>query len=166
MVTSSQVTFYDDGFGADGLPVERLLGGAIGTGLFQKIKDGYTAAGVHSDIGGGYLETGLSDIALTWILGRATDNGIETVASAAAKYTNIDPKHSLDQIHESWNVLWAFPERRTVPDNAVISNSVPSGSPEKLTITRRIYMWTTPATAGYRTEPVVAATKVFTAGGA
>jgi len=42
-VTSSQVTFYDDGVGADGLPVERLPGGAFGTGLFQKINDGYAA---------------------------------------------------------------------------------------------------------------------------
>jgi uncharacterized protein (DUF2235 family) len=34
--------FYDDGVGADGMPLEKLIGGAIGDGLFQKIKDGYT----------------------------------------------------------------------------------------------------------------------------
>ena len=41
-VTADQVTFYDDGVGADGNPISRLLGAAFGTGLFQKIKEGYT----------------------------------------------------------------------------------------------------------------------------
>ena len=42
-VTSTQLTFYDDGVGSDGTPVDHLLGGAFGAGLFQKVKDGYTA---------------------------------------------------------------------------------------------------------------------------
>jgi uncharacterized protein (DUF2235 family) len=37
-----QYSFYDNGVGADGTPIEKLLGGAFGTGLFQKIKDGYS----------------------------------------------------------------------------------------------------------------------------
>lgn len=41
-VTADQTVFYDDGVGADGNPISRLLGGAFGTGLFQKIKEGYT----------------------------------------------------------------------------------------------------------------------------
>ena len=41
-VNSSQVPLYDDGVGADGNPIWRLIGGAFGTGLWQKIKDGYT----------------------------------------------------------------------------------------------------------------------------
>ena len=41
-VSSDQMPFYDDGVGATGLPLERLVGGAFGTGLWQKIKDGYT----------------------------------------------------------------------------------------------------------------------------
>jgi uncharacterized protein (DUF2235 family) len=40
--TAEQVAYYDDGVGSDGLPVNKLAGGAFGTGLFQKIKDGYT----------------------------------------------------------------------------------------------------------------------------
>jgi uncharacterized protein (DUF2235 family) len=40
--TPQQIALYDTGVGADGNPIERLLGGAFGTGLFQKIKDGYT----------------------------------------------------------------------------------------------------------------------------
>jgi uncharacterized protein (DUF2235 family) len=40
--TADQVPYYDDGVGSDGLPLEKLTGGAFGAGLFQKIKDGYT----------------------------------------------------------------------------------------------------------------------------
>ncbi|MGA2117545.1 MAG: DUF2235 domain-containing protein [Bryobacteraceae bacterium] len=42
-IPGEQYPVYDDGVGADGTPIERLLGGAAGTGLFQKIKDGYSA---------------------------------------------------------------------------------------------------------------------------
>jgi uncharacterized protein (DUF2235 family) len=42
LVSSDQIPFYDSGVGADGNPIEKLLGGAFGAGLFQKIKDGYT----------------------------------------------------------------------------------------------------------------------------
>jgi uncharacterized protein (DUF2235 family) len=41
-VTASQVPYYDDGVGANGLLIQQLTGGAFGAGLFQKIKDGYT----------------------------------------------------------------------------------------------------------------------------
>jgi uncharacterized protein (DUF2235 family) len=40
--TGDQVAFYDDGVGANGTIIEKLAGGALGAGLFQKIKDGYT----------------------------------------------------------------------------------------------------------------------------
>ncbi len=40
--TATQIPYYDDGVGSDGLPIERLAGGAFGAGLFQKIKDGYS----------------------------------------------------------------------------------------------------------------------------
>jgi uncharacterized protein (DUF2235 family) len=42
-IPGEQHAFYDDGVGADGAPIERLLGGIFGDGLFQKIKDGYSA---------------------------------------------------------------------------------------------------------------------------
>jgi uncharacterized protein (DUF2235 family) len=41
-VSADQMPFYDDGVGADGNPITRLLGGAFGTGLWKKIRDGYT----------------------------------------------------------------------------------------------------------------------------
>lgn len=42
LITSAeQIPLYDDGVGADGDPIVKLVGGAFGTGLWQKIKDGY-----------------------------------------------------------------------------------------------------------------------------
>jgi len=41
LVSANQMPFYDDGVGADGNPISKLLDGAFGTGLWQKIKDGY-----------------------------------------------------------------------------------------------------------------------------
>lgn len=38
-----QLTTYDTGVGTEGSFLEHWLGGAVGAGLFQKIKDGYTA---------------------------------------------------------------------------------------------------------------------------
>jgi uncharacterized protein (DUF2235 family) len=43
LVTSDQVTIYDDGVGADATGRDRLLEGAFGQSLFQKIMDGYTS---------------------------------------------------------------------------------------------------------------------------
>ncbi len=42
IVSADQVSIYDDGVGADGTPIEKLLGGAFGEGLFSKIKRAYT----------------------------------------------------------------------------------------------------------------------------
>lgn len=41
-VAADQVTFYDDGVGADATGLNRLLDGAFGLGILQKIQDGYT----------------------------------------------------------------------------------------------------------------------------
>src|SRR5580692_2007020 len=41
LINSGQVTFYDDGVGADGTPLEKLAGGAVGAGLDLKIQDSY-----------------------------------------------------------------------------------------------------------------------------
>jgi len=40
--SADQVSFYDDGVGANGTIIEKLAGGALGAGLFQKVKQGYT----------------------------------------------------------------------------------------------------------------------------
>jgi uncharacterized protein (DUF2235 family) len=82
-------------------------------------------AGVHSDVGGGYAETGLSDVTLGWMLNKAIRNGIESLPDATAKYGTVDPGNSLGQIHESWSFFpWGFYQRRTVPPDAVLASSV------------------------------------------
>jgi uncharacterized protein (DUF2235 family) len=275
--TAGQVPYYDDGVGADGLPIEKLAGGAFGTGLFQKIKDGYTKiaqvyekgdelflfgfsrgaytvrclagmiaicglptadftdevvetafqayrnkdqraellaqinktcnlfdakltmvgvwdtvgslgipaifggvspliygfldtslhpdglhayhavaiderrcefpatlwtsaapgqtleqvwfCGVHCDVGGSYPDdpngTALADLTLAWMISKASALGLEFAAAVQSQYAlPMDPKCALDNRHESWNVLWAFPKGRSIASDATIADSV------------------------------------------
>jgi uncharacterized protein (DUF2235 family) len=57
--------------------------------------------GVHSDVGGGYGQTGLSDIAMGWMMKNAADRGLVFDPSVYARYTQLDPKHALDQMHSA-----------------------------------------------------------------
>jgi hypothetical protein len=98
-------------------------------------------AGVHCDVGGGYPETGLSDITLSWMMGKAAALGVQFDPNVFAQYAAIDAKNALGQIHESWSLLWGFPKRRTVASNSTLSNSVAIRSeydasyrPENLTL--------------------------------
>jgi hypothetical protein len=36
----------------------------------------------------------------------------------------MDPKFALDNKHESWNPLWAFPKRRSIAADSTLSDSV------------------------------------------
>jgi len=275
--SADQVPYYDDGVGSDGLPIEKLLGGAFGTGLSQKIKDGYTKiaqvyeqgdelflfgfsrgaftarslagmisdcglptanftdaivdtafqayrnkdqraallagisktcnlydaklsmvgvwdtvgslgipaifggvsallygfldtnlhpdvlhayhalalderrcefpatlwtspapgqtleqvwfTGVHCDVGGSYPDdpdgTALSDLTLAWMMSKASALGLEFAPAVHATYALLmDAKYALDTKHESWSPLWAFPKRRPIAADSVLSNSV------------------------------------------
>ena len=80
--------------------------------------------GVHCDVGGGYPETGLSDITLSWMMGKAKSLGVDFDPAVYQQYASIDPKHALDQKHESWTAFWGFPLSRTIAGNTSMSNSV------------------------------------------
>ena len=80
--------------------------------------------GVHCDVGGGYPETGLSDITLGWMMCKAAALGVEFDPAVYAQYANLDARHALDQKHESWSVRWGFPTSRAIAGDACISNSV------------------------------------------
>lgn len=80
--------------------------------------------GVHCDVGGGYPEHGLSDITFAWMLSKAIPLGLQVDPGVAAQYAVPDGKHSLDQLHESWSLLWGFPHRRPIAETSSLSNSV------------------------------------------
>jgi hypothetical protein len=58
------------------------------------------------------------------MLGKAIPLGLQVDPGVAAQYAVPDGKHALDQLHESWSVLWAFPHRRPIADDSSLSNSV------------------------------------------
>jgi uncharacterized protein (DUF2235 family) len=81
-------------------------------------------AGVHCDVGGGYPETGLSDITLGWMMGKANDLGLQFDPIVMKQYTALGLKNALGQIHESWNIMWLLPKERTIAGDSPIGNSV------------------------------------------
>lgn len=54
-------------------------------------------AGMHSDVGGGYKEQGVSDVALTWILNKAVKQGLRLTGTS---FPFINPNIS-DKLHDS-----------------------------------------------------------------
>jgi len=80
-------------------------------------------AGVHGAVGGG-AGSGLSDITLAWMMGKARALGVVFEDDVLDQYMDLDPKHCLDEFQDSWNVGWAFPRVRKIADNASIANSV------------------------------------------
>jgi uncharacterized protein (DUF2235 family) len=81
-------------------------------------------SGVHCDVGGGYPETDLSDITLSWMLGKAVGLGLQIAPDVLAEYASLDATYPLGQIHESWSPLWLFPKSRTIAANSNLANSV------------------------------------------
>jgi uncharacterized protein (DUF2235 family) len=80
--------------------------------------------GVHCDVGGGYPETGLSDITFSWMLGKVKKLGLHIAGKVWAQYASLDANSALAQIHKSWNIFWLFPKSRTIASDAALSNSV------------------------------------------
>lgn len=78
-------------------------------------------AGVHSDIGGGYVDTGLSAISLEWMIDKAADAGLQFTVNTG----EIQP-NPLGKIHQSREGFWKLWEEvdRKIPFNARIHDSV------------------------------------------
>ncbi|HZY71884.1 MAG TPA: DUF2235 domain-containing protein [Edaphobacter sp.] len=82
-------------------------------------------SGVHCDIGGGYDECKLSEIALSWMMKKAVKCGLVFSEEAMEKYRYIDPADALGQAHDEWKMVpWGVPEHRVIPDEAVMANTV------------------------------------------
>ena len=78
--------------------------------------------GVHSDVGGGYKETGLSDIALEWMIRHAYLHGLRVKQSAMRKLK----KNPAGKIHDSYQGIWKlFGKRlRSIGNTANVHSSV------------------------------------------
>jgi uncharacterized protein (DUF2235 family) len=81
-------------------------------------------AGVHSDVGGSYPETSLSDITLSWMMAKAKALGIEIEDGAFEQYQNLDAKHAVGTIHESWSPIDLAQQLRGIDKAASVANSV------------------------------------------
>jgi uncharacterized protein (DUF2235 family) len=81
--------------------------------------------GAHSDVGGGYQECELSDIALSWMMHKAKENGLIFSLEAEAQYTGPPADDAYGPAHDEWKIIpWGIPEHRQVPPTAAMSNSV------------------------------------------
>ena len=79
-------------------------------------------AGVHSDVGGGYNECGLSDITLQWMIDKAYGHGVRFKASAV-KALKKAPSGTL---HDSFDGIWkAFgTAMRQIGDSEFVHESI------------------------------------------
>jgi uncharacterized protein (DUF2235 family) len=99
-----------------------------------KPKEGQTIqqtwfCGVHSDVGGGYGENGLSDIALGWMLEKAEEAGLELDREAVDNYP-LDPQPS-GELHDSMTILYRFLRDYVRPmglPSQASKNAAPDGS--------------------------------------
>lgn len=82
-------------------------------------------AGAHSDVGGGYQQCALSDIALSWMMHKAKENSLLFSADAEAQYFSLPLQNALGEVHDEWTIVpWGIPEHRQVPSTAAMSNTV------------------------------------------
>ena len=78
--------------------------------------------GVHSDVGGGYSDNALSDIALKWMIDAACKHGLRVKASSM-KALKPNP---LGKLHDSYQGIWLALGKKTraISPNALIHQSV------------------------------------------
>ena len=79
-------------------------------------------AGVHADNGGGYLEHGLSDLTLAWMMDQAEAAGLKLVAGWQQKLQ----QNRTGKLHKSRAGMWKIWQKsiRKIPANAKIHQSV------------------------------------------
>lgn len=81
--------------------------------------------GCHGNVGGGCLDSTLSDITLKWMLRRCAERGLEIDPQTQSIYQNLDTDaHALGDIDQSWSARWGFPKPRCIPPDATIASPV------------------------------------------
>ncbi len=79
--------------------------------------------GVHSDVGGGYTETGLSDITLEWMLQESRAHGLLVDQSSDERPLQPDPTGVMH--NPLWPVWWVLGwKSRQVPSGALVHASI------------------------------------------
>lgn len=83
--------------------------------------------GAHSNIGGGYVQTELSDITLTWIIEKAEKTGLAFIQSAQQ---NLSPdfKGTIRQPHKNFPYLFCRPIKRDIEAYDCISFQITDDS--------------------------------------
>lgn len=79
-------------------------------------------SGVHSDVGGYYLDRGLSDIALGWMLDRAEQKGLRLI-DGWQNQLNQNHEGKLHQSRQGFYKIWK-PVKRKIPTDSCIHQSV------------------------------------------
>ena len=81
--------------------------------------------GVHCDVGGSYAETQLSNITLRWMIDNAKAQGLLFDDAAVDSCLSPKPFDPNGPAHDEWKIIpWGLPKHRTIPANAVLSNTV------------------------------------------
>ncbi len=85
--------------------------------------------GVHCDVGGSYPDdsngSALSDLTLAWMVDKAARLGLTFDPAFRQTYVlPANPAWALDTKHESWEVLWGLPRRRSIDDHSVLADTV------------------------------------------
>ncbi|TQV76563.1 DUF2235 domain-containing protein [Aliikangiella marina] len=69
-------------------------------------------SGVHSDVGGGYKNSGLADIALMWMLHKANCLGLDFDQAYLSNPDNVNANVH-DELHDSYNLFYRVMEKVT-----------------------------------------------------
>jgi uncharacterized protein (DUF2235 family) len=81
--------------------------------------------GVHCDVGGSYAENQLSNITLRWMIDNAKAQGLLFDDAAVGSCLGPKPFDPGGPAHDEWKIIpWGLPKHRTIPANAVLSNTV------------------------------------------
>jgi uncharacterized protein (DUF2235 family) len=110
-----QLTFYDSGVGTDGNQISDLLGGAMGAGLFQKIKQGYAGIAAQYAAGdqififgfsrGAYTARSLAGMIAVCGLPTVNGNDPQCLDMAFEAYRNTSQRQMLlDTLNETYQM--------------------------------------------------------------
>jgi uncharacterized protein (DUF2235 family) len=81
--------------------------------------------GVHCDVGGSYSENQLSNITMRWMVDNAKACGLVFDEDRLKLCLGPMPFDPLGPAHDEWKLIpWGLAQHRTVPANAVLSNTV------------------------------------------